>query len=74
MPDGLELYYSTGNNSALTITYGSALPSATWVKAPGNNPFVLKSQTADKHITVALVNKTKGTAVAGGDTTLVVKA
>ena len=74
VPDGLEVYYSTGNNSAISLTYGSALPSATWVKAPGYSPFLLKSQTADKHITVAVVNKTKGTVIAGGDTTLVVKA
>lgn len=74
IPDGLELYYSAGNNSEISLTYGSALPSATWVKYPGYVPFVLKSQTATKHITVALVNKTKGVVVAGGDTTLVVKA
>ena len=74
IPDGLELYYSAGNNSEISLTYGSALPSATWVKYPGYVPFLLKSQTADKHITVALVNKTKGVVVAGGDTTLVVKA
>lgn len=74
IPDGLELYYSAGNNSEISLTYGSALPSATWVKYPGYVPFLLKSQTAGKHITVALVNKTKGVVVAGGDTTLVVKA
>ena len=74
IPDGLELYYSAGNNSEISLTYGSALPSATWVKYPGYVPFLLKSQTASKHITVALVNKTKGVVVAGGDTTLVVKA
>jgi len=74
IPDGLELYYSAGNNSEISLTYGSALPSATWVKYPGYVPFLLKSQTASKHITVALVNKTKGVVVAGGDTTMVVKA
>ena len=69
--DGLKLMYSTGNNSALTITYGQALPSATWVEA-ASAPIALTSQTANKHCTVALVNKQTGFAVAGGDTTLVV--
>ena len=69
--EGLKLMYSTGNNSALTITYGAALPSATWVEA-AKAPIALTSQTADKHCTVALVNKQTGYAVAGGDTTLVV--
>ena len=71
--EGLKLMYSTGNNSALTITYGAALPSATWVEA-AKAPIALTSQTADKHCTVALVNKQTGYAVAGGDTTLVVGA
>ena len=71
--EGLKIMYSTGNNSALTITYGQALPSATWVEASAV-PFALTSQTADKHCTVALVNKQTGFAVAGGDTTLVVGA
>ena len=71
--DGLKLMYSTGNNSALTITYGQALPSATWVEAAAA-PIALTSQTADKHCTVALVNKQTGYAVAGGDTTLLVGA
>ena len=69
--EGLKIMYSSGNNSALTITYGQALPSATWVETAAV-PFALTSQTANKHITVALVNKQTGYAVAGGDTTLVV--
>ena len=71
--EGLILKYSTGNNSALTITYGQALPSATWVVANAV-PLALTSQTANKHCTVALVNAQTGYAVAGGDTTLVVGA
>ena len=71
--DGLKLMYSTGNNSALTITYGQALPTATWVEA-ASAPIALTSQTANKHCTVALVNKQTGFAVAGGDTTLLVGA
>jgi hypothetical protein len=38
------------------------------------NPITLKSQTAGKYITVALVNKQTGYVVSGGNTTLVVKA
>jgi hypothetical protein len=69
---GLKLVYSAGNNAAVTLTYG-AVPDAnkTWVEA-ATVPFTLTSQTADKHITIALVNKQTGYVVAGGDTTLVV--
>lgn len=72
LEDGLKLVYSTGNNAAVTVTYG-AVPDAskTWVEAT-SVPFALTSQTADKHITVAIVNKQTGYCVAGGDTTLVV--
>ena len=70
--DGLKLVYTTGNNSAVTVTYG-AVPddTKTWVEA-AVVPFTLTSQTADKHCTVAIVNKQTGYCVAGGDTTLVV--
>ena len=72
LDEGLKMVYSTGNNAAVTVTYG-AVPDATktWVEV-GAEPFTLTSQTADKHITVALVNKQTGYCVAGGDTTLVV--
>ena len=72
LDEGLKLVYSTGNNAAVTLTYG-AVPDATktWVEA-SKVPFALTSQTADKHITVAIVNKQTGFVVAGGDTTLVV--
>jgi len=43
----------------------------TWVEATVV-PFTLTSQTATKHITVALVNRQTGLCVAGGDTTEVV--
>lgn len=73
-PEGLEMYYTTGNNAAVTVTYGQALSSdVTWVKAAGS-PIALTDQTAGKHCTVALVNKQTGLAIAGGDTTLVVGA
>ena len=70
---GLQMKYSTGNNAALTITYGADLPSATWVDASAE-PFALTSQTANKYITVAILNKQTGKAVAGGSTQLVVGA
>ena len=69
--EGLELYYSSGNNAKITCTYGAELPAGTWAKASGGN-FELSSQTADKHITCALVNKQLQVVVAYGDTTLVV--
>ena len=72
--EGMKLVYCTGTNAAVELTYG-AVPDATktWVDASAN-PFVLKSQTADKYITVAMVNKQTGFVVSGGSTQLVVKA
>jgi hypothetical protein len=70
--EGLELYYTSGNNASTSCTYGAALPEGvTWAKASGGK-FTLHSQTADKHITCALVNKQLQVVVASGDTTLVV--
>ena len=72
--EGLKMVYCTGTDAAVSLTYG-AVPDATktWVEAT-KNPFVLKSQTANKYITVALVNKQTGFVVSGGNTQLVVKA
>ena len=72
--EGLKLMYTTGNEASATITYG-AVPDGTktWA-AMSANPMTLASQTASKHITVVLVNKQTGFVVAGGDTTIVVKA
>lgn len=71
--EGLKLVYSV-NDAAVSLTY-NAVPDATktWVEMSAN-PLTLKSQTAGKYITVALVNKQTGGAIAGGNTTLVVKA
>jgi len=72
-PDGFALYYSAGNNSAPSVTYGAALPAgATWTEMTAN-PITLNSQTAGKYVTVALVNKQKGVAVAAGSALEVVK-
>ena len=72
--DGLKLVYCTGTDSAVSVSYG-AVPDATktWVEASAV-PFALTSQTANKYITVALVNKNTGYVVAGGNTQLVVGA
>lgn len=71
--EGLKLVYSV-NNAAVDLTY-NAVPDATktWADMSAN-PLTLKSQTAGKYITVALVNKQTGYVVAGGNTPLVVKA
>lgn len=66
---GLELVYSV-NNSAVSLTYGQALPSATWVAYNGQEI----TAASGKHATFALVNKQRGTVVAGGDVVVVAKA
>ena len=72
--DGMKLVYCTGEDAAVSLTYGAVPPAAkTWVDMP-SNPVTLKSQTAGKYITVALVNKQTGYVVSGGNTTLVVKS
>ena len=72
--EGLKLVYCTGTDAAVSLTYG-AVPDATktWVEMSGN-AVTLKSQTANKYITVAMVNEQTGFVVSGGNTTLVVKA
>ena len=71
--EGLKMLYCTGNDAAVSFSYGSAPDGTkTWVEFVA--PVVIKSQTASKHCTVVLVNKQTGLVVAGGDTTLVVKA
>ena len=68
--EGLKLVYSV-NDAAVALTY-NAVPDATKTWADFTNGGTLKSQTAGKYITVALVNKQTGFVVAGGNTTLVV--
>lgn len=69
---GLALKYSI-NNAAVTLTY-NAVPDATKTWVAMTNGGVIAGQTAGKYITVALVNAETGKVVAGGNTTLVVKA
>ena len=74
--EGLKIMYATGTDTAVSLTYGAAPTTGagiTWVEM-SSNPKTLASQTANKYITVALVNKQTGGVVSGGNTTLVVKA
>lgn len=72
-PAGFKLYYTAGNTAAPSVTYGSALPDGvTWAEMT-TNPITLKSQTAGKYVTVALVNEQKNVAVAAGSAVEVVK-
>ena len=71
---GLDMYITSGNNSAPSVTYGSTLPGGvTWTKISGV-PQTLTSQTANKYVTVALVNSVTGKAVAAGSAQEVVGA
>lgn len=71
---GLDMYITSGNNSAPSVSYGSALPGGvTWTKISGV-PQTLTSQTANKYVTVALVNHQTGYAVAAGSAQEVVGA
>ena len=70
--EGLKLVYSI-NDAAVTLTYNAA-PDSTKTWADMTNGAVIAGQTAGKYITVALVNAETGKVVAGGNTTLVVKA
>ena len=71
---GMKLVYCSGTDAAVSLTYG-AVPDATktWVEA-SSVPFTLTSQTANKYVTVALVNRNTGFVVSGGNTTLIVGA
>lgn len=74
IPEGYELLVTSGQNSAVSLAYGSA-PDAgeTWAQK-NFTKFTLAGQTATKYVTVALVNKESGLVVAGGNAVLVVKA
>ena len=72
---GLDVYYTTGNDSEASLTYNGALTEGlTWVKCSGESTLNLTSQTANKHCTIAIVNKTTGGVIAKGDVTLNVGA
>lgn len=71
---GIDVYATSGQESAVSLTYGAALPAgATWVKQAGSE-FTLASQTTGKYATVALVNRETGLVIAGGNAVIVAKA
>ena len=71
---GLDIYTTSGQSAAVSLTYGAALPAGeTWTKQSGNN-ITLNSQTTGKYVTVALVNRQTGLVVAGGSAAIVAKA
>ena len=74
IPAGLELVVTSGQNAAVSETYG-AVPDAgeTWVEKKALQ-FKLSSQTTGKYVTVGLVNKETGLLVAGGNAAIVAKA
>lgn len=72
--EGLDVYYSVNASSAPTITYGQALPTtsgASWTKCSGQNPLTLSGQTASQYVSIGIVNRQTGFAVAGGSATIV---
>ena len=74
IPEGYELVVTSGQNAAVSETYG-AVPDAgeTWVEKK-TLQFKLTSQTSSKYVTVGLVNKQTGFLVAGGNAVIVAKA
>lgn len=64
----LEAYYTSGA-SAVTLTYGAALPSGSWTKA--SILPVTATIATGQVATIALVNKATGHVVAGGSATVV---
>ena len=74
IPEGYELVVTSGQNAAVSETYG-AVPDTgeTWVEKK-TLQFKLTSQTSSKYVTVGLVNKQTGFLVAGGNAVIVAKA
>lgn len=67
---GLDLYYAVGT-SAVSLTYGAALPSGTtWAKFTGEDI----TAASGKYVTLALVNAQTEKVVAGGNAVAVAKA
>ena len=74
IPEGYELVVTSGQNAAVSETYGAVpLNTETWVEKK-ELKFKLASQTTGKYVTVALVNKQTGFVVAGGNAAIVAKA
>lgn len=72
--NGIEIYSTSGQNAAVSLTYGAALPAGeTWTKQ-SDTKFTLTSQTSGKYVTVAIVNKETGLVIAGGNAVIVAGA
>ena len=71
--EGTKLYVTSGQNAAVSLTYGAALPNETWVQEYSTS-FGLASQTSGKYVTVALVNAETGKVIAGGNAVIVAHA
>lgn len=71
---GIEIYSTSGQSAAVSLTYGAALPAGeTWTKQTDTR-FDLASQTSGKYVTVAIVNKETGLVIAGGNAVIVAGA
>lgn len=68
--NGIDLYVAE-DSAAISLTYGSALPSATWTKIGSVTEI---AATTGNVVTVAAVNRATGKVVAGGNATVVAKA
>ena len=74
IPEGYELLVTSGQNAAVSVSYGAAPDGGqTWAEKKVTQ-FTLTSQTSSKYVTVALVNKETGFAVASGNAVIVAKA
>lgn len=67
---GIDLYVAE-DSTAISLTYGAALPSATWTKIGSVTEI---AATTGNYVTVAAVNRTTGKVVAGGNAVVVAKA
>ena len=68
--NGIDLYVAE-DAAAITLTYGAALPSATWTKIASVTEI---AATTGNYVTVAAVNRATGKVVAGGNAVVVAKA
>lgn len=70
--EGTTLKYCANEDTAVSLTYG-AVPNAakTWVEMT-DNPATISGLTANKYITVALINDETGFVIAGGNAKQVV--
>ena len=74
LAEGYKMLVTSGQNTAVSVSYGSAPDGGqTWAEKT-DDKFLLKSQTSTKYVTVAIVNKESGLAVASGNAVIVAKS